>query len=120
MVLLDTTANPLRVPLEFWRYIPDVVLDMLVSTSLTHQLIRAKAHEVSTIGMEGNSLVPIKRHRMSALQGPSVPVIYKYHQRTLMAVNQELSKTESRYGDLALGIIITLMRVEVSLSRWLT
>ncbi|KAL3952661.1 hypothetical protein ACCO45_012604 [Purpureocillium lilacinum] len=77
MVLLDTTANPLRVPLEFWRYIPDVVLDMLVSTSLTHQLIRAKAHEVSTIGMEGNSLVPIKRHRMSALQGPSVPVIYK-------------------------------------------
>ncbi|UNI15556.1 hypothetical protein JDV02_002081 [Purpureocillium takamizusanense] len=124
MVLLDTPANPLRAPLEFWRYIPDVVLDILVSTSLTHQLIRAKAHEIASSpvaaaqGNDADALVPIKRNRMSGLHGPSVPVIYKYHQRTLRAVNRELSKTESRYGDLALGIIITLMRVEIQQSAF--
>ncbi|KAJ6443479.1 extracellular membrane protein, CFEM domain-containingprotein [Purpureocillium lavendulum] len=117
MVLLDTATNPLRAPLEYWRYFPDVVLDIIVSASLTHQAIRSQAHMLSR-ETDRNGLVPIKKHRMGSFNGPSLPVIYKHYQRILKAVNQELSKTESRHGDLALGVIVTLMRIEIQQSAF--
>lgn len=112
MVLLDTAANPHRAPLELWRDMPDVMLDIVVSTALTHQVIRSQA------GPAPDSSAPgIRRHRMSSFHGPSMPVIYKHRQRTLKAVNAELSNEDTRYGDLVLWAVITLMSVEVP-SPW--
>ncbi|UNI20477.1 hypothetical protein JDV02_006558 [Purpureocillium takamizusanense] len=117
MVLLDTAANPHRLPLQYWRYIPDMSLDIIIAASLTHQAIRSQVHELS-LETDRIGLVPIKRHRMGSFNGPSLPLIYKHFQRILKALNQELSEPESRYGDLALTVVITLMRVEIQQSAF--
>lgn len=117
MVLLDTGANPHRIELEYWRYFPDVIMDIIISCSLTHQVIRSHATQDNfplTSSSAGNQSVSITKHRMVSFQNPAIATIYKHQQRTLQQLGQDLNDKELRYSGIVLATIITLMRVEVS------
>ncbi|KJK79907.1 hypothetical protein H634G_04146 [Metarhizium anisopliae BRIP 53293] len=121
MVLFDNEVNPHRVELEYWRYFPDVIIDMVISCCLTHQVIRCHATQDSFPQTSSNvrsQLVHVTKHRISSFQNPSVGVIFKHHLRTLRQLGEDLKDQELRYSDVVLAAIITLVRVEIQQSAF--
>ncbi|KAM4055782.1 fungal specific transcription factor [Hirsutella rhossiliensis] len=120
LVLLDSATNPHRVALENWRCIPELIMGIIVSTSLTHQAIRCYAQQpglASRSELNGGAL-GIHRHHMSLLRSPSMPIVYEYHRRTLRALQKQLDDPSTRYEGPVLSAIAVLMRVEIQQSAF--
>ena len=115
MVLVDSPSNPHRSDLQYWRYIPDVVVDMLISAALTHQVIRCQATQDGfKLPIVQNSKVALSPHRMASFHNPAITQIYTHQRRTLQAVSEVLDDPELRYSDIVLAVVVMLIRVEVS------
>ncbi|QUC23462.1 uncharacterized protein UV8b_07703 [Ustilaginoidea virens] len=121
LVLLDTGANPHRFDLKYWRLLPDVLTDMIISCALTHQVIRSQARQDSfplTVHDAGSHPIAVVRHRMISFPDPSVKTIYKHQQRTLKELSESLDEKELRFSDAILAAVVTLMRVEIQQSAF--
>ncbi|KHN97437.1 uncharacterized protein MAM_04452 [Metarhizium album ARSEF 1941] len=121
LVLFDTGVNPHRVELQYWSYFPDVMMSMIISSCLTHQVIRCHATQDNfplTSSNARGQLVHGAKHGVSSFQNPSVGVIYRHHQRTLRQLGEDLNDADLRYSDTVLVAVITLMRVEIQQSAF--
>lgn len=116
LVLVDSAINPHRADLTYWRYFPDIFVDIIIAGSLTHQLLRCHSTQdsfPSGISDAGNQIVSVNKNRIASVSNPSIVTIYKHQQSTLKALNEMLSDPELKYSDVVLSIVICLMRVEV-------
>ena len=111
MVIIDSIKNPHRSDPAYWQYMPDILGDMIISSALTHQVLRCHSSQDSF--RLAYQVVGINRHRMASWHNPSMPTIYKHNRNVLKALGELIVDVELRYSDLVLGIIIGLIRVEV-------
>ena len=108
---ISTDGKKVAMPLEYWCYYPDLLLDTVIATCLTHQLIRCHAGQ----GMLEYSASKAGRYSLGKVQHPHLPAIYEHKQAALAGLRAELRDEGTRYADLVLNCIITLARAEV---RW--
>lgn len=116
LVLVDSPANPHRLPVHYWAYFPEMMLDIIISASYTYQVIRSQAGQgiLTYKPREKNgSQVTLKRHHLDDVSHPSIPLIYKHQQSMLKALNAELRSPHAKYSDTVLSLVVTLMRCEV-------
>jgi hypothetical protein len=114
LALMDNPANPHRLPMEYWVYLPEMMIDMVISAALTTQVIRSNAGQgLLTYIAKTNDEEDLKRHHLGAVNHPSMPTIYKHQRNTLKSLNAELSSPQAKDSDTVLSLVITLMRCEV-------
>ncbi|KAK2594471.1 hypothetical protein QQS21_007818 [Conoideocrella luteorostrata] len=121
LVLINTGANPHKLPTQFWRWFPDVVMDLVISCSLTHQVIRCQATQDDfplTTENAGTQSVSVVRHRMISFPNPAVSTIYRHQQQTLKVLSEELNDKDIRFSDTILSVVIGLTRVEIQQSAF--
>jgi len=107
-------ANPHRLPMEYWVYLPEMMIDMVISAALTTQVIRSNAGQgLLTYIAKTNDEEDLKRHHLGAVNHPSLPPIDKHQRNTLKSLNAELSSPQAKDSDTVLSLVITLMRCEV-------
>lgn len=111
---MDNPANPHRLPMEYWVYLPEMMMDMVISAALSTQVIRSNAGQgLLTYTAKTSGSEDLKRHNLGAVNHPSRPTIYKHQRNTLKSLNAELSSPQAKYNDTVLSLVITLMRCEV-------
>lgn len=116
---MDNPANPHRLPMEYWVYLPEMMIDMVISAALTTQVIRSNAGQgLLTYTAKPSDSKDLKRHHLGAVNHPSLPTIYKHQRNALKSLNTELSSPQAKYNDIVLSLVITLMRSEVRALFW--
>ncbi|KAJ5370419.1 Zn(2)-C6 fungal-type DNA-binding domain-containing protein [Penicillium cataractarum] len=119
LVLLDNPANRHRLPVEYWAYFPEMMLNMIIGAALTTQVIRSKAGQgLLTYRDKRNADEELKRHHLGTVSHPSMPTIYKCQRNTLKFLNAELKSPQARYSDAVLTLVISLMRCEIQQSAF--
>ncbi|OAA80728.1 Zn(2)-C6 fungal-type DNA-binding domain protein [Akanthomyces lecanii RCEF 1005] len=115
LVLLDTPANPFRVLVEFWSYLPDIVSDPLVSVSAVHRISKTQS------ALEVAAYVPgykyeLRRNRLLSVKHPLVPVVFRHQQRMAGALAAMVADAEQCEHRGLLEAITTLILCEVQQS----
>lgn len=113
LVLFDTPANPFRVLVEFWSYLPDIVSDPLVSVSAVHRISKTQS------ALEVAAYVPgykyeLRRNRLLSVKHPLVPVVFRHQQRMAGALAAMVADAEQCEHRGLLEAITTLILCEVS------
>lgn len=69
---MDNPANPHRLPMEYWVYIPEMMMDMVISAALSTQVIRSNAGQgLLTYAAKTSGSENLKRHNLGAVNHPS-------------------------------------------------
>lgn len=122
MVLFDTATNPHRISLRDWQSIPELLVSLVVSSSVLHQVIKCHVQRLQYESSNNKSapdsgVFGIYKQLMASLPSSLMPVAYEHHRRALLDLQKQLDGPSTRYSDLALTGIIILARVEVRVDR---
>ena len=117
MTLFSTSTEPHYFKLEHWQHIPSVIIDLLTSIALTHQVVRSESSRcsfqtLSTDHRKHNT--PIKRQHLASFQNPSVKKIYKHYQSTLNALSTDLKSGAEKQSSMVVSSMIGLAWLEVN------
>ena len=94
---MDNPANPHRLPMKYWIYLPEMMIYMGISAALTTQAIRSNAGQgLLTYTAKTSGSEDLKRHYLGAVNHPSIPTIYKHQRNTLKSLDAELSGKQAK------------------------
>lgn len=117
LLCVDASDNPHQLPTEYWCYYPDMILDLVISVTMTHQLLKSQGSQclLEYPAEQGVNGVVVRRrsYSLGSVHHPHLPSIYKHKQNALEALGKEIQDPETQYSDLTLNIVVMLLRVEV-------
>ncbi|EQK98369.1 hypothetical protein G6O67_003603 [Ophiocordyceps sinensis] len=117
LVLVDTATNPHRISLRDWQSTPELLVSLVVSSSVIHRVIKCHVQQLQ-YECSNNKSAPdsgvfgIYKQFMASLPSSLMPVAYEHHRRALSDLQKQLDDPSTRYSDLALTGIVLLSRVE--------
>lgn len=127
--VVTTTASVHNIPLQVWRHIPDYLVNVLIATGTTHQIIRSQPREaflssrVALRAVHQRSGPSNIYRRLQSFHHPSTHLVFEHFQKAISAVNGILAKHPDlsfqqikglNTGDLMIAAISGLMLSEVS------
>jgi hypothetical protein len=124
--VIETNANPHNIPLQVWRHIPSYLMNVLIATGTTHQIIRAQSSDMimsSQIAMPAisNRGGDIYR-RLQSLGHPQTHHVFEHFQKAIADINQIIANHPDLVfrkvqgmdsGDLMIAAISGLLLSEV-------
>lgn len=129
--VFETTANPHNIPLQVWRHIPSYLVNVLIATGTTHQIIRAQSTDMI---MSSRVAMPVVQNRngdiykrLQSLGHPDTHHVFEHFQKAIGNINQiiadhpDLSFKKIKgldSGDLMLAAVSGLLLSEVQQSAF--
>lgn len=124
--VIETVANPHNIPLQVWRHIPSYLINVLIATGTTHQIIRAQSADgimgsrtaMRAITNRGGDIY----RRLQSFGHPQTHHVFEHFQKAIADINQIIAKHPDLVfrkvqgmdsGDLMLAAISGLLLSEV-------
>ena len=120
LVPFDSPNNPHRIPLNSWEYIPNLLIDALISIVATHKSVRAQPQTVPSRGTglklttSRSRCSPNYCHQIGGSSHLLDRHVYQHRHRAIQGLNNHLRDTNNQLTDLTLICVMTMMLAEVS------
>lgn len=126
--VFETSANPHNIPLQVWHFIPSYLINVLIATGTTHQIIRAQSSEMisdskvamRSIDLRGGDIY----RRLQSFAHPHTHLVFEHFQKAIADVNKIIAKHPDLIfrkvkgfdtGDLMIAAISGLLLSEVKI-----
>ncbi len=117
MVLVDAPDNPWRIPIELWRYIPDLLMDPIIAATTVHKLVRIQSG-TGHLTYNPRGTLAFRRNHLQDIKHPLLENVFTFQHRQTKALAEMVADPQMRGSRALLEAVTTMILCEVQQSAF--
>ncbi|EAW07098.1 Zn(II)2Cys6 transcription factor [Aspergillus clavatus NRRL 1] len=122
LVIVDSSRNPHRINFDFLPHVPDFLVNLIVSASAIHQVIRAQPQWALIVPDSsqplGDAVHQGDLEHFHSFHHPLKALIYRHKSQSLQGLNRYLSEVDGQGTDLIIGAVAVMVLCEIQQSAF--